>query len=131
MEKTNRKLSTILTKLLDYAKQRNNILYYGEVLDYLKEMELTIEQIEKIVDTFEKHNIEVLVDREEKINKVKKYATEEERIIARKKSQDKYRRKLNKENEYAIDKILNASNKNPYEKVSENMDFLQKISLIK
>ena len=49
-----------LAELLDLAKDRKNVLEYQEISDYFKELQLSAEQFEAILDFLEKNNIDVL-----------------------------------------------------------------------
>lgn len=49
-----------LTELLELAKDRKNVLEYQEISDYFKELQLSAEQFEAILDFLEKNNIDVL-----------------------------------------------------------------------
>ena len=49
-----------LAELLELAKDRKNVLEYQEISDYFKELQLSAEQFEAILDFLEKNNIDVL-----------------------------------------------------------------------
>ena len=49
-----------LAGLLELAKDRKNVLEYQEISDYFKELQLSAEQFEAILDFLEKNNIDVL-----------------------------------------------------------------------
>lgn len=49
-----------LKGLLQYAKDRKNTLEYTEIMDYFGDMELDVEQLDKIMDTLESHNVDIL-----------------------------------------------------------------------
>ena len=54
------KFQAKLQELLALAKKKKNMLEYQEINDYFKELELTPEQIEKILDFLEANHIDVL-----------------------------------------------------------------------
>ena len=49
-----------LAEVLELAKDRKNVLEYQEISDYFKELQLSAEQFEAILDFLEKNNIDVL-----------------------------------------------------------------------
>ena len=49
-----------LAELLELAKDRKNVLEYQEISDYFKDLQLSAEQFEAILDFLEKNNIDVL-----------------------------------------------------------------------
>lgn len=49
-----------LNGLLQYAKSKKNTLDYMEILDYFGDMELDVEQLDKIMETLENHNVDIL-----------------------------------------------------------------------
>ena len=49
-----------LKELLQYAKNRKNMLEYEEINDFFADMELDADQMEKIYDYLEKHEVDVL-----------------------------------------------------------------------
>ena len=49
-----------LHELLEYAKQKKNILEYQEICDFFKDMNLGEKQYEKIMDYLEQNNVDVL-----------------------------------------------------------------------
>ncbi len=49
-----------LNGLLQYAKSKKNTLEYMEILDYFGDMELDVEQLDKIIETLENHNVDIL-----------------------------------------------------------------------
>lgn len=49
-----------LKELLQYAKNKKNVLEYEEINDFFADMEITSEQMEKIYDYLEQHSVDVL-----------------------------------------------------------------------
>ncbi|MBQ7371038.1 MAG: sigma-70 family RNA polymerase sigma factor, partial [Blautia sp.] len=60
MEMNETKFAEKLEKLVELAKGKKNVLEYQEINDYFKEDQLTVEQIEKIIDFLEKKGVDVL-----------------------------------------------------------------------
>ena len=59
-EEKKAKFSEKLQQLLEIAKKKKNMLEYQEINDYFRDMELDAEQLEKILDFLEAHNVDVL-----------------------------------------------------------------------
>jgi len=53
-------ISKMLDELLVLAKSKKNIIEYQELNDFFKDMELTAEKYDKILDYLEKNNVDVL-----------------------------------------------------------------------
>ncbi len=49
-----------LKELLQYAKNKKNVLEYEEINDFFADLEIDANQMEKIYDYLEKHNVDVL-----------------------------------------------------------------------
>ena len=49
-----------LKGLLQYAKSKKNTLEYTEISDYFGDMELDVEHLDKIMETLENHNVDIL-----------------------------------------------------------------------
>jgi len=49
-----------LNGLLQYAKSKKNTLEYTEITDYFGDMELSVEQLDKMMETLENHNVDIL-----------------------------------------------------------------------
>ncbi len=49
-----------LKELLQYAKNKKNVLEYDEINDFFADLEIDANQMEKIYDYLEKHNVDVL-----------------------------------------------------------------------
>lgn len=49
-----------LNGLLQYAKSRKNTLEYTEILEHFGDMELSVEQMDQIMETLESHNVDIL-----------------------------------------------------------------------
>ncbi len=49
-----------LKELLQYARNKKNVLEYEEINDFFADMEITSEQMEKIYDYLEQHSVDVL-----------------------------------------------------------------------
>ena len=60
MEDTRLVFSNIMEKLLKQAQKNKNVLEYKEVNDAFKNIELTPEKFEWILDYFEKQGVDVL-----------------------------------------------------------------------
>ena len=54
------KFTEKLTELLEMGKKKKNVLEYQEINDFFQDMSLTVEQLEKVFDYLEAHNIDVL-----------------------------------------------------------------------
>ena len=54
------KFTEKLTELLEMGKKKKNVLEYQEINDFFQDMPLTVEQLEKVFDYLEAHNIDVL-----------------------------------------------------------------------
>ena len=54
------KFTEQLTELLEMGKKKKNVLEYQEINDFFQDMSLTVEQLEKVFDYLEAHNIDVL-----------------------------------------------------------------------
>ncbi len=54
------KLNEKLKELVEFAKNKKNILEYQEINDFFQKMELNAEEFEKILDCLESNNIDVL-----------------------------------------------------------------------
>ena len=65
MEDTRLVFSNIMEKLLKQAQKNKNVLEYKEVNDAFKNIELTPEKFEWILDYFEKQGVDVLNTNEE------------------------------------------------------------------
>ena len=129
-----------LKELLKFAVEKSNIITKEEVKSFFCDIYLEDTQIDKICDYLEENNVDIFrIDdcieekTEVKLNvyRPNKYATEEERVAARKKSMDKYRRKRNQTNEFALNRLLDASNKDQYDRLYEDWEFLKDIGNIK
>ena len=53
--------SSIGEELLQYAKNKKNVLEYEEINDFFADLEIDANQMEKIYDYLEKHNVDVLL----------------------------------------------------------------------
>ena len=130
-----------IKELVTFAQSRKNVVAVEEILSFFPNFDK--KQLLKIIQYLEKNNIDVLqvpsideIEAEPKVQHslnpqhvpINKYATEEERIAARKASQKKYRQKQNKTNEYKTNKTLDIANSNPYAKYEDDMILLHKIS---
>ena len=60
MEEKSVKFIEKLQELLSIAKKKKNVLEYQEINDFFHDMELDVEQFEKILDFLESNNIDVL-----------------------------------------------------------------------
>ena len=133
-----------LKELLIYARDKKNILEFCEVTEFFKDLDLSIEQMELVFDFLEKNNIDVLRiddDFEEveevvktpkkQVNRPNRYATEEERLAARRKTQQKYRKKKNVTNDFSLNKYLDAADVDPYGRSNSDLDLLSDIGSLK
>ena len=68
MEDTRLVFSNIMEKLLKQAQKNKNVLEYKEVNDAFKNIELTPEKFEWILDYFEKQGVDVLNTNEDEDN---------------------------------------------------------------
>lgn len=59
-ENTQAKFDAKLKELLAVAKKKKNVLEYQEISDYFKDMVLEEEQFERILETLEQNNVDVL-----------------------------------------------------------------------
>lgn len=59
-ENTQAKFDAKLKELLAAAKKKKNVLEYQEINDFFKDMPLEEEQFEKILETLEQNNVDVL-----------------------------------------------------------------------
>ena len=59
-ENTQAKFEAKLKELLAVAKKKKNVLEYQEINDFFKDMPLEEEQFEKILETLEQNNVDVL-----------------------------------------------------------------------
>ena len=60
MEEKSVKFIEKLQELLSMAKKKKNVLEYREISDFFHDMDLDVEQFEKILDFLETNNIDVL-----------------------------------------------------------------------
>ena len=60
MEEKSAKFVEKLQELLVMAKKKKNVLEYQEINDFFHDLELDVEQFEKILDFLETNNIDVL-----------------------------------------------------------------------
>ena len=59
-ENTQAKFDEKLTALLAIAKKKKNVLEYQEIVDYFAELSIGEEQFEKVMETLEQNNVDVL-----------------------------------------------------------------------
>ena len=59
-ENTQAKFDAKLKELLAIAKKKKNVLEYQEISDYFKDMPLEEDQFEKILETLDQNNVDVL-----------------------------------------------------------------------
>lgn len=59
-ENTQAKFEERLKELLNIAKKKKNVLEYQEISDYFADMALQEEQFDRILETLEQHNVDVL-----------------------------------------------------------------------
>ena len=59
-ENTQAKFDAKLKELLAVAKKKKNVLEYQEISDFFKDLHLEEEQFEKILETLEQNNVDVL-----------------------------------------------------------------------
>ncbi len=59
-ENTQAKFDAKLKELLSMAKKKKNVLEYQEISDFFKDMPLEEEQFERILETLEQNNVDVL-----------------------------------------------------------------------
>ena len=60
MSQKAREWSQSLKKLLDSAKEKNNVLDYGEMIDFFEREELDAEAFEKILECLEEHKVQLV-----------------------------------------------------------------------
>ncbi|MBP5159996.1 MAG: sigma-70 family RNA polymerase sigma factor, partial [Lachnospiraceae bacterium] len=60
MDEAKAKMHEKMKELLEYAKNKKNVLEYQEVNDFLADMELTAEQVEKIYEFLDNNGVDVL-----------------------------------------------------------------------
>ena len=59
-EELKAKFQEKMKELLELGKKKRNILEYQEISDFFKDMSLDAEKMEEVLDTLEKHNVDVL-----------------------------------------------------------------------
>ena len=60
MSQKAREWSQSLKQLLDSAKEKNNVLDYGEMIDFFEREELDAEAFEKILECLEEHKVQLV-----------------------------------------------------------------------
>ena len=60
-ENTQAKFDEKLAQLLALAKKKKNVLEYQEITDFFSDMTLGEEQFDKIIETLEQNNIDILL----------------------------------------------------------------------
>ena len=83
-ENTQAKFEERLKELLNAAKKKKNVLEYQEISDFFTDMTLEEEQFDKILETLEQNNVDVLrITEDDDVDDEEIILTEEDEVMWR------------------------------------------------
>jgi len=80
-ENTQAKFDEKIIELLNHAKKKKNVLDYQEINDFFAEMQLEEEQFDRILETLERNNVDVLrITEDDEVDQEEIILTEEDEV---------------------------------------------------